>query len=53
MPIVRFGFPTRVVEPPTWPEARHGGKCVWSVYKDPSLVPEDAYRQVGAKKILL
>ena len=50
MPIGRFGYPTRVVEPPTWPEAKAGGKCVWSVYKDPSLVPEEAYRQVGAKK---
>ncbi|MBT3926274.1 MAG: hypothetical protein HOF33_04745 [Rhodospirillaceae bacterium] len=50
MPTTRFGYPTRVVDPPTWPEAKTGGKCVWSVYKDPSLVPEDAYRQVGAKK---
>mgnify|MGYP001209324694 FL=1 len=50
MPIARFGYPTRVVEPPTWPEAQDGAKCVWSIYKDPSLVPEEAYRQVGAKK---
>ncbi len=51
MPIGRFGYPTRVVEPPVWPEAREGGKCAWSVYKDPSLVPDEAYRQVGAKKL--
>jgi hypothetical protein len=50
MPIGRFGYPTRVVEPPTWPAARHGGKCVWSIYKDPSLVPEQAYRDVGSQK---
>ncbi len=50
MPIARFGFPTRVVEPPLWPEARTGGKCVWSVYKDPSAVPEQAYREVGSVK---
>ena len=50
MPIARFGFPTRVVEPPTWPDARTGGKCVWSIYKDPSAVPEEAYREVGFEK---
>jgi hypothetical protein len=50
MPISRFGFPTRVVAPPLWPEARLGGKCVWSIYKDPALVPEEAYREVGHKK---
>jgi len=50
MPIARFGFPTRVVEPPTWPTARTGGKCVWSIYKDPSAVPEEAYTEVGFEK---
>ena len=50
MPIARFGFPTRVVTPPTWPEARTGGKCVWSIYKDPAAVPEEAYSEVGFKK---
>jgi len=50
MPIARFGFPTRVVTPPTWPEARDRGKCVWSIYKDPSLVPVEAYAEVGYEK---
>ncbi len=50
MPIRRFGYPTRVVEPPVWPQARAGTKCTWYVYKDPSLVPEDIYRRVGATK---
>ena len=50
MPIGRFGYPTRVVEAPTWPAAQDGGKCVWSVYKDPSLVPEEAYQAVGMKR---
>ena len=50
MPIARFGFPTRVVTPPTWPEARTGGKCVWSIYKDPTAVPEEAYSEVGFEK---
>ena len=50
MPIRRFGYPTRVIDPPTWPEARQGGVCRWSVYKDPALVPEQAYTSVGYEK---
>lgn len=50
MPIRRFGYPTRVINPPTWPEARTGGVCRWSVYKDPALVPEEAYTSVGYEK---
>ena len=50
MPIRRFGYPTRVIDPPTWPEARAGGVCRWSVYKDPALVPEEAYTSVGHEK---
>lgn len=50
MPMSRFGYPTRVVEPPVWPEARNGGKCTWYIYKDPALVPEEIYRRVGAEK---
>jgi hypothetical protein len=50
IPIRQLGYPVRVVDPPTWPEARAGGKCTWSVYKNPALVPEEAYRRVGAEK---
>lgn len=50
MPMRRFGYPTRVVDPPTWPEARSGGKCTWYVYKDPRRVPEEIYRRVGMTK---
>jgi len=50
MPIARFGYPTRVIDPPTWPAARDGGVCTWSVYKDPSLVPATAYEAVGHVK---
>lgn len=50
MPMRRFGYPTRVVEPPVWPDARGGAKCTWYVYKDPALVPEEIYRRVGAVK---
>jgi hypothetical protein len=38
-----LGYPARVVEPPTAP----GGACTWTVYRDPSLVPDEAYRRVG------
>ena len=50
MPITRFGYPTRVIDPPTWPEAREGGVCRWSIYKDPALVPDEAYTSVGYEK---
>lgn len=50
MPMRRFGYPTRVVEPPVWPQARGGTKCTWYIYKDPALVPEEIYRRVGATK---
>jgi hypothetical protein len=50
MPIAKFGYPTRIVEPPTWPEARNGGKCSWTIYKDPALVPASAYEAVGETK---
>jgi len=50
MPIAKFGYPTRVVEPPTWPASRAGGKCNWTIYKDPADVPEAAYAAVGETK---
>jgi hypothetical protein len=43
-PIRRMGYPARVIEPPTEP----GMSCSWSVYRDPSLVPDSAYTAVGA-----
>lgn len=46
-PTDRLGHPTRVIEPPTWPEARHGGTCTWWVYRDPALIPDDVYRSIG------
>lgn len=49
-PMRKFGYPTRVVDPPTWPAARNGGKCTWYVYKDPRLVPEEIYKRVGFTK---
>lgn len=44
-PIRRLGFPARVIDPPLAP----GDSCSWSVYRDPSLVPDDAYLRVGER----
>lgn len=49
-PIRMFGYPARVVDPPTWPEARAGASCTWWVYTDPNDVPEEVYRRVGSTK---
>ena len=45
-PIDDFGYPARVVDPPTRP----GDPCTWTVYRDPSLVPAEAYERVGRTK---
>lgn len=50
MPIDRLGYPTRVIDPPTWPEARTGAPCTWWVYKDPALVPDEVYERVGRRR---
>ena len=49
-PIARLGYPVRVVEPPVWGTAEPRSYCTWSVYKDPRLVPAEAYRRVGSAK---
>jgi hypothetical protein len=48
--IARLGYPVRVVEPPVWGTAEPRGHCTWSVYKDPQLVPAEAYERVGSAK---
>lgn len=48
-PIDTFGYPVRVVEPPTYPEEANI-KCTWHVYKDPLNVPERYYQEVGRDK---
>ena len=48
--IARLGYPVRVVEPPVWGTTEPRSYCTWSVYKDPQLVPGEAYRRVGADK---
>jgi GntR family transcriptional regulator, transcriptional repressor for pyruvate dehydrogenase complex len=48
--MARLGYPVRVVEPPVWGTTEPPGYCTWSVYKDPPLVPAEAYRRVGTIK---
>jgi hypothetical protein len=48
-PIDAFGYPVRVVEPPTYP-SEAAKKCTFHVYKDPREVPERYYEEVGRKK---
>src|ERR1700684_443419 len=48
--IPRLGYPVRVVDPPVWGTAEPREYCTWSVYKDPQLVPDEAYRRGGGKK---
>jgi len=49
-PIDRFGYPLRVVEPPTY-AGEHDGEdrqtCSWTMYKDPALVPDEIYQRCG------
>ncbi len=49
-PIRMFGYPARVVDPPTWPQARSGAQCTWWVYKDPRDVPDEVYERVGQSR---
>lgn len=44
-----FGYPVRVVEPPTYPSEAMA-KCTYHIYKDPKDVPEKYYEEVGRKK---
>ena len=50
VPMEKFGYPTRVVQPPIWREGETAAPCKWTVYKDPAAVPETAYQEVGLKK---
>ena len=54
MPIDRFGYPVRVVDPPRYPDTdRDPGKrqrCQWQIFKDPTNVPEEYYERVGRRR---
>lgn len=49
MGIDHFGYPIRVVECPTYPDAKDQA-CVRYVYKDPTKVPAEYYERVGRSK---
>lgn len=54
MPIDRFGYPVRVIDPPVYPDTdrdpERRQKCQWQMFKDPTKVPEEYYERVGRKK---
>jgi hypothetical protein len=54
MPIDRFGYPVRVVDPPIYPDtdrdANRRQQCQWTMYKDPTNTPEEVYVRVGRTK---
>lgn len=45
-PIDELGYPARVIDPPTRP----GDSCTWTIYRDPSLVPDEAFARVGRRR---
>ncbi len=47
MPIDRLGFPTRVIDAPTWLPEAPVTTCTWWVYRDPADVPDHVYTRVG------
>jgi len=50
-PMDRFGYPVRVIDPPTYPDTNRDPdvrqKCQWQMFKDPTKVPEEYYERVG------
>lgn len=51
MPMDRFGYPVRVVDPPIYtPGQTERQQCRWTMYKDPTAVPEEMYTRSGRTK---
>ena len=54
MPMDRFGYPVRTVDPPVFPDTDRDPdvrqQCQWEMFKDPTQVPEEYYTRVGRKK---
>ena len=54
MPMDRFGYPVRVIDPPLYDADRtavgEAPKCQWQMFKDPTAVPEEYYTRVGRTK---
>jgi hypothetical protein len=47
MPIDRLGYPTRVIDAPTWTPDAPVTSCTWWVYRDPADIPDRIYRRIG------
>ena len=54
MPMDRFGYPVRVIDPPTYPDTNASPgerqRCQWQMFKDPTQVPAEYYERVGRIK---
>lgn len=54
MPMDRFGYPVRTVDPPVYPDTNKDPdvrqQCQWEMFKDPTAVPEEYYTRVGRTK---
>ncbi len=51
MPMDHFGYPVRVVDPPVYtPGQTERQQCRWTMYKDPTAVPEELYTRAGRTK---
>jgi len=54
MPMDRFGYPVRVIDPPVYPDTDRDPnirqKCQWTMYKDPTAAPEEVYTRSGRTK---
>lgn len=54
LPIDRFGYPVRVIDPPVYPDTDRDPevrqRCQWQMFKDPTNVPEEYYVRVGRTK---
>jgi hypothetical protein len=52
MPIDRFGYPVRVIDPPIYDpdDPSKGRHCQYQMFKDPTNVPEEYYTRVGRTK---
>jgi len=52
MPIDRFGYPVRVVDPPIYPDNDPTSRqfCQWQMFKSPEAVPVEYYERVGRSK---
>lgn len=48
LPMERFGYPVRIVEPPTYPD--NTSHCQWTMYRDPRDVPDWVYERSGETK---